>query len=177
MIHVTPLPHLAETLRESRAMHLIAISSPGKELGRPAQIAESGWLFLSMNDIVDERERLVAPSHSHVGAVIDFARNWDRQAPLIVSCYAGISRSTAVAYIVTCLLQPEQGELDLAQTLRRLSPSATPNPRIVALADEMMGRQGRMIAAIRSIGRGREAFSGKPFTFDLQDREIQPPAC
>jgi len=170
MIHVTPQSHLAETLRESRATHLISLSSPGKELDRPEHIVESGWLFLSMNDIAEERDGLVAPSHSHVRAVIDFARNWNGHAPLVVSCYAGISRSTAVAYSVTCLLQPEQDELDLALTLRRLSPRATPNPRIVALADEMMGRQGRMIAAIRSIGRGREAFSGEPFIFDLTKR-------
>ena len=42
----------------------------------------------------------------------------------------------------------------IAQALRRASPTATPNIRIVSLADRLLGRDGRMIAAIETIGRG-----------------------
>ena len=41
--------------------------------------------------------------------------------------------------------------------------SATPNRRLVALADEVLGRNGRMVAAVEAIGRGAEAFEGTPF--------------
>ena len=93
---------------------------------------------------------------------------WDRSAPLIVNCYAGISRSTAGAYIIAAALAPKRDELELAETLRRLSPSATPNPRLIALADAMLWRDGRMIAAIASIGRGADAFEGTPFAFSIE---------
>jgi len=52
--------------------------------------------------------------------------------------------------------------------LRRASPTATPNIRIVSLADRLLGRQGRMVAAIETIGRGLMATEGTPFRLDLE---------
>ena len=51
--------------------------------------------------------------------------------------------------------------------MRWLSPSATPNIRLVTLADAMLGRQGRMIEAIEAIGRGADAFEGVPFALPI----------
>ncbi|MBO6508490.1 MAG: tyrosine protein phosphatase, partial [Roseibium sp.] len=58
-------------------------------------------------------------------------------------------------------------EYQLAQTLRERSPSATPNARLVAMADKKLGREGRMIDAIRKIGRGANAFEGTPFAMPI----------
>ena len=49
-------------------------------------------------------------------------------------------------------------------------PSATPSPRFVALADDLLGRRGRMVDAIRAIGRGAEAMEGTPFMLQLSSR-------
>ena len=100
-------------------------------------------------------------------ALLDFARRWDRKAPIVIHCFAGISRSTAAAYSVAAALAPTRDEAELAATLRRLSPSATPNIRLVSIADRLLGRQGRMIAAIGSIGRGADAFEGVPFALKI----------
>jgi predicted protein tyrosine phosphatase len=54
-------------------------------------------------------------------------------------------------------------EEELALELRRASPSATPNRLIVSLADDILGRQGRMVKAVEKIGRGADAFEGTPF--------------
>jgi predicted protein tyrosine phosphatase len=43
-----------------------------------------------------------------------------------------------------------------------------PNPLIVSLADNILGRQGRMIAAIESIGPGDMASEADPFSLDLK---------
>ena len=75
----------------------------------------------------------------------------------------GVSRSTAAAYTVAAALAPKRDEVELAATLRRLSPSATPNIRIVTIADRLLGRDGRMVRAIESIGRGADAYEGEPF--------------
>ncbi len=64
-------------------------------------------------------------------------------------------------------LAPERDEAEIAAALRAASPSATPNPRLVAIADGLLGRSGRMVAAIAAIGRGAEAFEGVPFTLAL----------
>ena len=99
--------------------------------------------------------------------LLGFIRAWDKSAPLLIHCWAGISRSTAAGYIATCLLQPQRDEMELALALREASPSATPNPMLVALADEALAREGRMVAAIRRIGRGADAFEGLPFALTL----------
>jgi len=52
--------------------------------------------------------------------------------------------------------------------LRQNSASATPNARLVAMADKLLGRDGRMIDAIRGIGRGANAFEGTPFIMPLE---------
>ncbi|HRD14749.1 MAG TPA: hypothetical protein PLI79_23150 [Mycobacterium sp.] len=45
--------------------------------------------------------------------------------------------------------------------------AATPNPRIVAIADGMLGRDGRMVRAIHAIGRGEDAYEGTPFALSI----------
>ena len=95
-------------------------------------------------------------------------RAWDRAAPLVVHCYAGISRSTAGAFVTACALNPRRDENTIARALRDASPTAMPNIRIVSLADAMLGRDGRMIAAIRAIGPGTAAYASEPFRLDLE---------
>ncbi len=80
----------------------------------------------------------------------------------------GISRSTASAFASVCALNPRRGEDSIAQALRRASPTATPNIRIVSLADRLLGRNGRMVSAIETIGRGNLADEAAPFRLDLE---------
>lgn len=167
MIHVTPLSRLEATLQTTRAKHLITLLSTDSIFERPAHLEPSCCLHLSMHDIIEETPGYVMPSRAHVETLLDFARAWDRTSPLVVHCFAGISRSTAAAYSIAAALQPDRNETALAQELRRLSPSATPNIRIVSLADEVLQRQGRMVEAVRAIGRGADAFEGTPFTLPL----------
>ncbi len=137
---------------------------------RPASIAEANHLFLSLHDIAEPQEGMTLPGEAHMRTLLDFAQNWNRTRPLVINCYAGISRSTASAYIIAAALQPSRDEGELAQALRLASPSATPNPRLVALADAMLDRRGRMVEAIQSIGRGADAFEGVPFALDIDPR-------
>ena len=110
---------------------------------------------------------MTPPGENHVRKLLDFARSWDRRAPLLVHCFAGISRSTAAAYIVTAALAPQRDEAEIAATLRRQSLSATPNLRLISIADRLLERQVRMIEAIESIGRGADAFEGVPFALKI----------
>lgn len=163
MIYVCSRTRVAETVANVRATRLVTLMNAGTPFERPGSIHPDNHLFLAMNDIVEDLPDMVPPGRHHVETLLDFVRTWDRKAPLVVHCFAGISRSTAAAYIAAATLAPERDEMELAQTLRRLSPSATPNGRLIAHADEILGRQGRMVAAIASIGRGADAFEGAPF--------------
>ncbi len=167
MIHVCSLPRLHSVVAAIGAGRVVSLLSSGTEVERPHSIAETDHLLLSMHDIIDEQPDMVPPGRAHVESLLEFAASWDRSKPLVVHCFAGISRSTAAAYIIAAALSPERDEAELARALRRASPSATPNARLVALADDMLGRQGRMIAAIATIGRGVEACEGTPFVLDI----------
>ncbi len=82
----------------------------------------------------------------------------------MIHCFAGLSRSTAAAYIAMCVLNPHTPEEAIARALRRSSDTAVPNRRFVGLADELLGREGRMVAALRSMGSNRVAFECVPFS-------------
>ncbi|MEX6508760.1 tyrosine phosphatase family protein [Jiella sp. M17.18] len=165
---VSSLADLHATVAEHGAEDVVTLINVGTPVERPASIHPDRHLFLGFNDIVDATEGMILPSIEHVDALLAFGRKWDRRTPLAVHCFAGISRSTAAAYILASAINPDLDEAALAQELRRRAPSATPNARLIAIADEMLGRDGRMIAAIRDIGRGAEAFSGTPFVLPLE---------
>ncbi|MCJ2043858.1 protein tyrosine phosphatase [Methylobacterium sp. J-078] len=166
-LQVCPLSRLPETLAASGARHLMTLMKVGTAIPRPETIAEGRHCVVEVSDIVAPMDGHVTPGEAHVGAILAFAEAWDRREPLLIHCYAGISRSTAAAYIAACALAPERDEAEVARALRDASPSATPNALFVAIADRMLGRGGRMVAAIAEIGRGAEAFEGEPFRLAL----------
>lgn len=163
MIFVCPLSRVEQTVARAGAERLVSLLTAGTEVVRPAAILPEKHLLLAMNDIAEAQVGMTLPGEAHVRRLLDFAIEWDRARPLVIHCYAGISRSTASAYIVASALAPQWDEVELAKELRWLSPSATPNPRLIAVADAMLGRDGRMISAIKAIGRGADAFEGTPF--------------
>jgi predicted protein tyrosine phosphatase len=167
MIHVCSLSRLHETVEETGARHVVTLLKDVELVQRPRGVTVENHLILGMDDITGPIEGYVLPAGEHVAKLIEFVRGWDRATPLVMHCYAGISRSTAAAYVAACALSPERDELTIALALRRVSPTATPNLRIVALADHALGRNGRMRAAIEHIGRGAIAYEGDPFRLDL----------
>ena len=95
---VSPLPQVEQLLAEHRPSHLVTLASPGAEAAFDAEHR----LDLRFNDIAAPREGLVAPSAEHVEALIAFAQGWTGARPLLIHCWAGVSRSTAAAYVVAC---------------------------------------------------------------------------
>lgn len=163
-IFVSPLSLVQSTVADARVSHLVTLINGETLIDTPPSIGRDRHLRLSMNDICEPRDGLVVPCEDHVAELIQFARDWDQEAPLLIHCWAGISRSTAAAFISLCALNPETDEASLAQALRVASPTATPNRRLVALADNVLARRGRMTAAVEKIGRGAFAEEGQVFS-------------
>jgi len=167
MIHVCSLAHLHDIVHDTGARHVVSLIGDEARVERPAGIAPENHLWLRLHDISAPLDGYIVPDEEHVADLLSFVRGWDRRAPLVVHCFAGISRSTASAFASVCALSPHRDEASIAQALRRASPTATPNARIVALADRLLGRQGRMVAAIETIGRGELTSEAAPFRLDL----------
>lgn len=162
-IYVCSLDRLEKTASDSRASHMATLINADTNVARPPTIQPDHHLFLGFNDINEPLEGMLLPGEQHVREFIRFVEKWDQAAPMIVHCWAGVSRSTAGAMIATCFLRPDLDEKLVAAAIRERSPEATPNKRLVALADYVLERDGRMLAAVDDIGRGIDCFEGSVF--------------
>jgi predicted protein tyrosine phosphatase len=167
MIHVCSLARWNDTVAATGARHVVSLLGTEDNLMRPPGISPRNHLWLQLHDINEPRDGHVHPAGEHVDQLIGFVKRWERASPLVIHCYAGVSRSTAAAFVAACTFSPDGSEASIAQALRRASPTATPNLRIVALADDRLGRNGRMVDAIAAIGQGVLA-EAAPFRLDLR---------
>ncbi|MGY5780659.1 tyrosine phosphatase family protein [Rhizobium sp. LEGMi135b] len=169
-IVVSPLARIAEMAVRHGAREMISLMAKEQNFHRPAVIKAERHLLLNMNDIsFAGTGDLVAPQETHVRAIIDFATGWDRSAPLLIHCWMGVSRSPAAALIAALAVHPEEDDLMLVRRLRASSPFATPNARLIAIGDELLERRGRLVAAVKEIGRGADANGNAPFMLPLAE--------
>ncbi|HEV7321117.1 MAG TPA: tyrosine phosphatase family protein [Ensifer sp.] len=167
-IIVSPLARIAEMAVRHRCTEMISLVAKGQDFHRPGVIAKARHLTLGMNDITFAGTGdLIAPQEDHVRQIIAFAQGWDRQRPLLVHCWMGVSRSPAAALIAALAVAPDQDDVELVQRLRRAAPFATPNSRLVEIADAVLQRDGRLAAAVRAIGRGADTDGNAPFVLPL----------
>ena len=169
---ICPLHEIEQVIDERGASHLLTLIDPATVPETPRAILAEHHLKLGVNDITEVVDGLVCPDESTVEAVLDFGRAWDGASPLVVHCWAGISRSTAAAYMIACERNPGTPESEIAGELRRRSAWAYPNRRLVALADAALGREGRMVEAVRGMGPPDFGDSGEQMgrAFDLPAR-------
>ena len=163
MLYVCSLAKLPHVVDRVKASYLVSVLNPEMAVERPARIAPQNHLFLGMNDITATLPGFKLGTEEQVHRLIEFFRAWDRKDPMVVHCWAGVSRSTASAYIAACTLRPDLSEWQLAQDLRAASPPASPNKKLVAMADDLLQRDGRMVDAVFAIGRGQDCFEGNVF--------------
>lgn len=169
-LYVCPLDAVDEVVARARPGHMISLVNDEvmRDLTTPLGVPRERHLRLTMNDITAPRDGHVAPSPEHVAALVDFMMSWDRGAPVLVNCLAGVSRSTAAAFTIVCALNPETDERRIARLLRESSPTAQPNPRLVGFADEVLGREGRMIAAAEAIAASALMEPARPFALPVR---------
>ncbi len=169
MIHVCSLARLHDTVEETGARHVVTLLKDTDRVERPDGIvharttSSSAWTtspsrwtatVIAREEHVDTADRLRArlgPRRAAGGALLR------RHQPLDRGRLRGRLRAQS---------RPRRAG-DRARAAPA-SPTATPNARIVSLADRMLGRDGRMIAAIEPIGRGEMAYEGVPFRLDLE---------
>ena len=77
----------------------------------------------------------------------------ERSGRVVIHCQAGISRSTAAATIFYAVLLGEGREDEAIARVLAAREVAIPNRRMIRIADELLGREGRLVAAVeRAMG-------------------------
>ena len=149
-IYVSSLADMPGLVRRFGVRDLVSIIEPHAQPPTPPGIKPERHYRCPVNDIVDPRPGEVQPQANHVEELITFLRTWDGEAPLLTHCHAGISRSSAVALIAHVLQTGNPAKS--VKALRNASSYASPNRRIVALADSIMGFDGALVHAREKMG-------------------------
>jgi predicted protein tyrosine phosphatase len=162
-VRIGGLHSIAAEISVFRPTHLLGILDPEfpePTCYEPGRNARTMMLLRFFDIDVAEPDGPAAAHVQHIIAFVDRLRTeCGRSRPrLLVHCHAGISRSTASAYIA---LARELG-LDRAdeafQHLLRVTANPWPNRRLVNLADEALAANGRLLApldAYRTANRHR----------------------
>lgn len=159
-IHVCSLfdmPHYAGTLRPG---FLVSAIQPEFQPDTPPEVHSSRHHRMAVHDIMGPAFGSVHTEHEHIERLIDFLRAWSvSDESILIHCYAGISRSTAVA-LLALFIKSQCGELDAAMVLREAAPHAKPNQLIISLADELLALNGRLVKAVDAMGANIPASEG-----------------
>lgn len=111
--------------------------------------------ILRFHDIINPIEGMILPQPEHVEAVLRFGEEVaaggaePRQAHLLVHCHMGISRSTAAMLTLMAQTHPDAKEDRLFEHLTTIRPQAWPNSRMIAYADDLLSRNGRLVDGLR----------------------------
>lgn len=139
--------------REAAVTHVLSILDPAHP--EPEDFAAYGphrRLTLRFDDIIAPQPGLLAPERGHIEALLEFGSGLaagDPLSHLLVHCHAGVSRSTASMAILMAEAQPREDEDAIFARLREIRPQAWPNSLMIRFADELLGREGRIVAALR----------------------------
>ena len=131
---------------------VISIESPtatsdSGRLRRFGAADEPAHQVLCFRDIEDPHQP-APPRRRHVRDGLGFARTHAGRR-ILIHCYAGVSRSTALAYAILIDQHGAVGdEPAMLERLLALRPQACPNRLVVRYADELLGCGGRMIRAV-----------------------------
>lgn len=166
-ILVTPLSRLEDAIVAHRPSHLVTLLSPEHMIVTPAGFDPARHLKLGVNDVADPAAGTSPPSPVHIDQLLAFARDWNAKAPLLVHCWAGVSRSMACAFTILCDRIGPGHEIEIARAIRRRAPHAAPNSLLVAHADAALKRDGRMIAARNTMGAPIQVEEGITTDFPL----------
>lgn len=126
-----------------------------------AAYAPHDRLTLRFHDIVEPLPDMVPPERAHVEAMLAFSRACPASADehLLIHCHMGVSRSTAAAVALVLQARPDVADEAVLAHVVGIRPQAWPNARMVAFADDLLDRRGRLIEALAAFQQARAPLS------------------
>lgn len=143
------------THRRQGVSHILSVLDPERE--DPTIFADFSpheRTILRFHDVIDDKEGRPMPVKADVEAILAFGETLReghedrRDGHLLVHCHMGVSRSTAAMITLMAQCEPDRDEDSIFTTIREMRPIAWPNSVMIAIADELLGREGRLSAAL-----------------------------
>ena len=142
--------------------HLISIwdttSRHAKETLEFAKIChpEMKILKLSFEDPNGDSGRGKVATAGDLRKALAFAESCGPDDYILIHCRAGIARSPAIALAVLCQAGPPGAENACLRRIFEIRPNAIPDRGIILLADNVLKREGNLIAAFDRVMAQRE---------------------
>lgn len=162
-LRIGGLHTLAADLPTFRPTHMIRLVDPAlpDERLTLAELQINSVLVLRLNDSTHEDP--LGPTEDRVAEILGYVDQvlsaQERPVRLYVHCHAGVSRSTATAYLaLACRHGAGREEAAFAELLR-IAEKPWPNRSIVAHADALLGRGGALLAPLDAY---RAAYPRRP---------------
>lgn len=116
-------------------------------------------LELRFHDAIEPSTGIRLPTEADVEAILEFGarlRDHDHDDPVVlVHCHVGISRSTAAMAMLIAQAHPEAAAADVFKRLIEIRPRAWPNSLMIGFADNVLGRDGRLVEALAGLYRAQ----------------------
>jgi len=140
----------------AQVTHVLSILDPSTP--EPAAFGHYGEhrrLELRFHDVIEDRVAgYDSPQPHHIEKLLAFGQELlmepEGTAHLLVHCHMGISRSTAAAALLLAEARPDWSGTQVMAEIAGVRSKAWPNLRMVEIGDEMLGRNGELVRAIRA---------------------------
>ena len=130
------------------AARVVSIISPHAPVPVELRHLDSNLLVLRFDDVIDGDDEYQVATEADIVRLLAFDRDHAPDDALVIHCTAGISRSTAALVLLLAQRRPGE-EAEIFAELRAIRPKAWPNSRIIAIGDALLGREGKLVAALR----------------------------
>lgn len=144
---------LSDFGERSRFKYLISIGDPEEGPPRNYDLFDGPKLRLEFDDVSKMSDGATLASPVDIENVIRFCHRID--GPVLIHCYAGISRSAAVACILVAMKLGPGREDEALHEVHVVKPSVYPNKHILNLADQLLDRRGKLLQAAFALFGGR----------------------
>lgn len=145
--------------------HVLSILDPDHpEPSCFSEYAPHRRVTVRYHDIIGEIGGHVVPTRRDVQEILELGRTLPTEDAdhVLIHCHMGISRSTASAAMILAQDNPGR-EDDIFAQIAQIRPKSWPNSRMVGYADDILGYEGRLVAAMRrhylTIGRQHPEFT------------------
>jgi predicted protein tyrosine phosphatase len=133
---------------------VVSIGSPDTEAPDGFDADHPLHLRLQFDDVSSHDpgfgdRRIHPPQPNHVQKLLSASDEMLRADLIYCHCAAGVSRSTAAAFILRCDARPPGEEEAALEAVFEDRPMAAPNQLMVQYADAVLERGGDMIAALK----------------------------
>lgn len=98
------------------------------------------------HDIDGDLHDYVKPEPHHIIDIFSFASTFKEDDKIIVHCFAGVSRSTAIAIAILCL--HGMSPINAVEHINKIRDCMWPNSLIIKIADELLNFNGELIKAV-----------------------------